>query len=168
MTYRFKKLGKPAFILIILAAITGTVFGFYCSAPSYLGKTKSIVIAYSPFESNALLWIAENQQFFNRNGLNVTLRKYDTGVGSLDGVLNGEVDIASGVSDFAMVGKALHKERIRIIGNIDKTELIYLVARKDAGIENVSDLKGKRIGTTLGTIAHFYLGRFLELHGMSI
>jgi len=55
-----------------------------------------------------------------------------------------------------------------IIGNIDKAEFIYLIGRKDRGIEKVTDLKGKRVGTTLGTVAHFHLGRFLDLHGMSI
>ena len=29
-------------------------------------------------------------------------------------------------------------------------------------LNDVSDLKGKTIGTTFGTIAHFYLGRFLR------
>ena len=40
--------------------------------------------------------------------------------------------------------------------------------RKDRGIEKVSDLRGRKIGTTFGTIAHFYLGRFLNLNGMNI
>jgi len=33
---------------------------------------ESITIGYSPFESTGLLWIAEDQHFFSRNGLNVT------------------------------------------------------------------------------------------------
>ena len=60
------------------------------------------------------------------------------------------------------------KENIRIIANIDKGDFIYIVGRKDREIENVSDLKGKKVGTTLGTAAQFYLGRFLDLHGMNM
>jgi NitT/TauT family transport system substrate-binding protein len=45
---------------------------------------------------------------------------------------------------------------------------VYLVARADRGIAEVSDLKGKRVGTTFGTIAHFYLGRFLNLNGLNV
>ena len=32
----------------------------------------------------------------------------------------------------------------------------------------MADLKGKRVGTTLGTIAEFYLGTFLELNGLKL
>ncbi|MGE5832686.1 MAG: ABC transporter substrate-binding protein, partial [Methanomicrobiales archaeon] len=38
----------------------------------------------------------------------------------------------------------------------------------DRGIARVSDLKGKRIGTTVGTIADFHLGRFLMLHAIGM
>jgi NitT/TauT family transport system substrate-binding protein len=127
-----------------------------------------ITIGYPPFESATLHYIAEDQHFFRRNGLNVTSRKYDTGVASLGGILNGEVDIAVGISEFPLVGRALQKEKIRIIGNINKGEFIYLVGRKDRGIEKVSDLKRKRVGTTFRTVAHFHLGRFLNLHGMNM
>jgi NitT/TauT family transport system substrate-binding protein len=128
---------------------------------------EAVTVAYSPFESTALLWIAEDQQFLRRNGLDITLRKYDSGVGALDALVNGEADIAVGANEFPLVGRALQKEKIRTIGSIAKSEFIYLVGRKDSGIQQVSDLKGKRVGTTLRTIAQFYLGRFLELNGMS-
>jgi len=54
------------------------------------------------------------------------------------------------------------------VGSIAKSDFIYLVGRRDRGIEKVSDLKGKRVGTTTRTIAEFYLGRFLELYGMTM
>lgn len=158
-------------VIIVIAAILAVVLGsmFYLNPrQGYTGKVESITIGYSPFEQNALLWIAEDQHFFEASGLNVTLRKYDTGVGSLDGMLNGEADITVGVTEFPTIGRAFKKERIRIIGTIAKIEQIYLVGRKDRGIENILDLKGKRVGTTLRTIAHFYLGRFLELHSMNM
>jgi NitT/TauT family transport system substrate-binding protein len=156
-------------ILGVVVVAMGVAFVLWLRASKgYSGKVESITIGYSPFESTALLWIAEDRRFFSRNGLNVILRKYDTGVGSLDGMLNGEADIAAGTTEFPVVGRALQKSRIRTIGSIDKSEFVYLVGRKDRGIEKVSDLKGKRVGTTLRTIAEFYLGRFLELHGMNM
>lgn len=154
-------------IVVILAAVLVSMF-YPDSWQGYTGKAESITVGYSPFEQTALLWIAEDRHFFSRNSLNVTLRKYDTGVGSLDGMLNGETDITVGVTEFPTIGMVFQKERIRTIGTLAKIEQIYLVGRKDRGIENVSDLKGKRVGTTLRTVAHFYLGRFLGLHGMNI
>ncbi len=155
----------------VIAALVLVGFGgwYLMNSPAiYSGTPESISIGYSPFESVALFYIAEDQHFFSHNGLNLTSRKYDTGAGALDGMLNGEADIALGTSEFPLVGRAFKKERISTIGCIAKSEFIYLIGRKDRGIEKLMDLKGKRVGTTLGTIAHFYLGRFLDLHGMSM
>ena len=155
-------------IIVLMIVFLGTALVLWLRIPKdYSGKMESITIAYSPFESTGLLWIADDQHAFSRNGLNATLRKYDTGVGSLDGLLKGEADIAAGVAEFPLVGRALQKAKIRIVGNIDKADFIYLVGRKDRGIAKASDLKGKKVGTTFRTVAHFYLGRFLDLNGMN-
>jgi NitT/TauT family transport system substrate-binding protein len=129
---------------------------------------ESITVAYSPFEATALFWIAQDQNFFGENGLHVTPRRYDTGVSSLDGMLNGEADLAVGTNEFPLVGRALQQAEIRTIGSIARSEFIYLVGRRDRGIQQAADLKGKRVGTTFRTIAHFFLGRFLELNGMNM
>jgi len=158
-------------ILLVGISIFGVLamlFGSWSCQKGYSGPVESMTVAWSSFEQEALLWIAEDQNLFNKNGLNVNLQKYDTGAGSLNGMINGEADITIGVSEFPMVTKAFQKSNVRIVGVAAKIEQQYLVARKDKGIEKVSDLKGKRIGTTLGTIAEFYLGRFLELNGISI
>ena len=77
--------------------------------------------------------LPKKSTFLTRNGLNATFRKYDTGVGSLDGMLNGETDITVGTTEFPLVGRALQKARIHTLGSIDKSELVYLVGRKDRG-----------------------------------
>ncbi|MBI4188365.1 MAG: NrtA/SsuA/CpmA family ABC transporter substrate-binding protein [Chloroflexi bacterium] len=163
-----KRLSGVTFTLIVLLGIPLSALGLSCSPQGYSGPVDSIAVAWSPFEQEALLLIAEDQNIFSQNGLDVTLRKYDTGVGSLDGVLKGEADIVAGVTEFPTARRAFEKSGVRIIGAAAKIEQQYLVGRKDRGIEKASDLKGKRIGTTFGTIAEFYLGRFLELNGMSM
>jgi NitT/TauT family transport system substrate-binding protein len=163
-----KKIVAATSIMAVLVLVGFGAWYLMNSPTIYPGTLESITIGYSPFESVALLCIAENQHLFSRNGLNVTSLKYDTGVGALDGMLKGEADIAVGTNEFPLVGRAFQKENISTIGCIAKSEFIYLIGRKDRGIQNVTDLKGKSVGTTLRTIAHFYLGRFLELHGMSM
>jgi len=139
-----------------------------CSPRNYAGPMESITVAYSPFESTALLWVAKDQRYFQENGLTVSFRKYDTGAASLAGVANGEADVVVGISEFPIVKSAFQSEKISVIGNADKGEFIYLVGRNDRGIQKASDLKGKRLGTAKGTISEYYLGRFLELNGMTI
>lgn len=153
---------------IFLFGVLATLFSSWSCQKDYSGPVESITVAWSPFEPGTLLWVAEDQNIFNQNGLDVTLRKYDTGAGSLDGMLNNEADIAFGVTEFPIVRSVFGKSEVRIIGTAARIEQQYLVGRKDRGIEKVSDLKGKRVGTTFGTIAQFYLGRFLELNGLNM
>ena len=93
---------------------------------------------------------------------------YDTGLGTLNALLNGEVDVAAPVGEYALVGKIFGKEPIKTIGAIDKVDYQTLVARKDHGIENISDLKGKTLGVIQKTQEEFYLTRFLELNGIKV
>jgi ABC-type nitrate/sulfonate/bicarbonate transport system substrate-binding protein len=165
------KLRKGAITLIVMVVAVLLIlssFFYLNSAKPYNGPIEPMTVAYSPFESVTLFWVAEDQHFFSQNGVNVTSHRYDTGVGALNGVLSGEADIAVGTNEFPLTVRALNNERIRTIGSISKSEFIYLVGRADHGIKNVSDLNGKTIGTTFGTIAHFYLGRFLVLNGINI
>jgi ABC-type nitrate/sulfonate/bicarbonate transport system substrate-binding protein len=139
------------------------LFALGCSS-----EPQQVDVAYSPFEPTALVWIAEDRQFFSHNGLEVTFLKSDTGPSALDSMLRGEANVAVGIGEFPMVGRVLQGTAGRVVASMDRSELIGVVARKDRGIAEVGDLKGKRIGTTRGTIAEFFLGRFLELHGMSL
>lgn len=164
-----KKDVAVAIAVIALIALAGLGGWFLLeSQKSTAIQVESITAAYSPYEASALFWIAEDRRFFEENGLNLTLRKYDSGAASLDGMIKDEADISVGASEFPLVRKALQNARVWAAGNIDKGDFIYIVARKDRGIGNVSDLKGKRVGTAVGTVAEFHLGRFLALHGMTM
>ena len=157
-----------ATVIIAVSALLG--FGawyFTNSQTAYSGVSESITIGEFPYETAALIYIAEDEGFFSRNGLNVTLKDYDSTSAAIDGLLNNEVDI-SGSPEFTVVGDVFDKENIRIIGCIDKFQTTYIIGRRDKGIEGVSDLKGKKIGVHRGGIGEFYLGRFLDLHGISL
>ncbi len=156
-----------ALVVIALIAVAGygawLLFDTQKNTPASMDP---VVVAWSPYEAGALFWIAEDQDFFEKNGLNVTTRRYDSGAASLDAVVNGDVDLTMGVSEFPLVRMAFQNTDIRAIGNIDKGNFIYLVAGKDR-IGNISDIRGKKVGTALGTVAEFHLGRFLTLNGMT-
>ena len=111
--------------------------------------------------------LLKTSTFLQANGINFTFKTYDTGLATIDDLLNGNVDIA-GAAEYPVVAKAFQKDNISIIASIGKSDIVYLVGLTDRGIRNISDLKGKKIGIPRGTVLEFYLGRFLDLHGMSI
>ena len=80
-------------------------------------------------------------------------------------MLAGNADIAE-AAEFPFAAAVLKNNSISIIAVNDEFVNDYIVALKNHGIENISDLKGKTIGVTKGTIAEFYLGRFLDLNNI--
>jgi ABC-type nitrate/sulfonate/bicarbonate transport system substrate-binding protein len=152
-----------AFIFAMLALVSDAWF-FQNPQTTYLAP-ESIILGVPPLESTALIYIAEDRHFFADNGLNVTVRDYEPAIAGVDGLLNGAVDLA-GASEYAVVVKAFKREDISIIVSGDEVQANYLVGRKDRGIENFSDLRGKKIGIPRGTNVEFYLSRFLNLHGI--
>ncbi len=156
---------QPVHIAMTVFGVVAMVLGSWSCRANDSGQLESIRIGIWPNEINTLIYIAQDQNYFVAAGLNVTITDYASVTEALNGMLNGESDIST-ASEFVLVGKALQREDIRALGSIDKVLQISIVSRKDRGIENVSDLAGKKIGVFKGAVSEFYLGRFLELHGM--
>ena len=125
-----------------------------------------IILGYTPSEAAGLVYIAQDRGFFTANGVQIIDRYCDTGTTAIEALLKGEVDIA-GMSEVPFIGKVFEKHEASAYANLDKLQYVYLVAHKDRGIAVAADLKGKRIGLPRRTIADFYLGRYLELNGIS-
>ncbi len=170
----FRGWGKSPkrFFLVLIVAVVFVVGAFGSMfllnlGIGYAGKAESVTIGMEPNQVNSLIYIAENQNYFAANGLNVTVKDYASGLAAVDGLLANEVDVAT-ATEFVIVGKALTNEGVCTFGTIDRFMQICLIGRRDLGIGDVSDLRGKKIGVSLKTASEFYLGRFLDLHGMSI
>jgi NitT/TauT family transport system substrate-binding protein len=82
-------------------------------------------------------------------------------------MVKGEVDV-SAPAEFVVVSGALRHDKIQILSTSVKCDFFSIIGRKDRGIGKVSDLAGKRIGLARNTIEEFFLGRILDLQGMSI
>jgi NitT/TauT family transport system substrate-binding protein len=158
-----------ATVAIVAIALVGLgAWYFTNSGASSSGTTEPIVIGGPALEQSAFIYIAEDQGYFARNGLNVTIRDdYPSGVGPVSDMMLGRLDISIS-SEYPVIAQVFSKKNISIIGTIDKYQNEEIIGRRDRGIENISDLKGKRIGLPKKTICEFFLGRFLNLHGMGL
>jgi len=148
---------------VAVAMTLALVFGL----PSCDQKVEVINFGAIPSGSAALIYIAQDQGFFETNGISVAVKDYATGVATTDALLKGDVEIAWS-AEFPLVYRAFAKEKISIIAALSRFSDQYLFARKDSRVEKLSDLKGKKIGIPRKTIVEFYLARFLELNGMNI
>jgi ABC-type nitrate/sulfonate/bicarbonate transport system substrate-binding protein len=155
-----------AIILALIIIILGVSY-FQKPPDTYSGPPESIAIAIIPSEYSTLLWVAQDQGYFTGNGLNVTLKEYTTGSSSVNALSTHDADFSLS-SEYAFITQVLNGADIQMVANIDKAENEYLIGRRDRGISNVSDLKGKKIGVLRKGAAEFYLGRYLNLHGISL
>jgi len=95
--------------------------------------TEPITVAFSPFESTALFWIAADQGLFDRNGPPISLQPYDSGAATLGGIVNGDADISIGAAEYPLVRQAFANSSVRALAVMDKGDFIYLIGRKDGG-----------------------------------
>jgi NitT/TauT family transport system substrate-binding protein len=128
-------------------------------------KQEPLTLGLMSIELEGLIYVANEQGYFSDNGLNVSVKDYASGLAAVDGMLRGEVDIAT-ATDFVLAGKAMANNSLVSIGNIDKFSIGDLLVRTDHGISNSSDLIGKKIGVAMGTVAEYNLERFLEKNGI--
>lgn len=128
--------------------------------PKPLGKT--LTIGTSSSITTALLIIAEERSFFEKEGLKVRIKIYKSAANSFDDMLSGNIPI-SGISETPIVYRSFERSDFKIFATAYTTSNDpKIIARSDRNITLPLDLSGKRIGSTRkGQSAHFFLHLFL-------
>jgi len=122
-------------------------------------------VAMTPM--SLLVFAAQDKGFFKKQGLDLSFTEYGAGVLAADGLLKGEVEVAT-AAEFLLVRHNLAGKDLSTIASVSRITDCELIARKDAGISTISDLKGRRIATTSGTALEFFLEYFLTTHGIPV
>ncbi len=155
-------------ILVVIIALGLTVGGYFLLSQrqlkKYTGPVEKITVAGA--RSGALVYVAHDQGFFEENGLDVTIKSFEAGKLAVDALLSGETDMATG-AEFVVVSHSFERDDLRILGVVAAANICKVVARKDRGIIQPADLKGKVIGITKKSAAEFYLGTFLTFNGLT-
>jgi NitT/TauT family transport system substrate-binding protein len=155
-----------AVLLAVLVASAGSWAG--CGrSPAYDGPVEKVSLGLMSGENATLIYVAEREGFFSRYGLEVEIHPYTFGLDALKALERQEVDLAVS-SEFAFVSTSFTLTDLEILASIAELQNLTLVARRDAGINSVAGLKGKRIGMKFGIQSHFMLGRLLVANGLSL
>ncbi len=169
---------KTATGWIIVFAMAGLValggLGFwYWGTPSGsvqppVGPVEKITVSTGTDAKSALLFIAQHYDYFSRNGLEVNLKILPSGKKAVEQLRAGTINIAN-AADFVVVENVFAGfTSLRCLGAIAASDDIMVIARKDRGIQTPGDLRAKSIGVPLGSVAEFFLGRFLTFHHLTL
>lgn len=110
------------------------------------GPLKIITIGTHAGKISGLIFIAQEKGYFRENGLDATVKIYDSGRDAIQDLLAGRIDIG-GCAEFVLVNEIFAgRDDLRVLGSIGMAEINELIARKGRGINQQADLKGKKIG----------------------
>jgi ABC-type nitrate/sulfonate/bicarbonate transport system substrate-binding protein len=108
----------------------------------------------------ALIYLADSQGFFKKHGVDVVIRKYETGPSAISDLTEDKIDIAT-PAEFAFVVQAFKHRDLRIAATICNGSDHDLVVRKDKGIARPQDLRGKSVAVTHGSSGEFFFHNYL-------
>ncbi|EGF33851.1 ABC transporter, perplasmic taurine/sulfonate binding protein [Oxalobacteraceae bacterium IMCC9480] len=98
-------------------------------------------------------------------GIKIEERTFAKGLDVMQAIIAGELDVGATASEAAIAGRA-NGTPIYIVAGFAKGGA-QLVARPDAGIKSVKDLKGKKVGVTRGGIQEVLLAAELGQNGLT-
>lgn len=163
-------------ITFTIAAAIVAVFGVAAYAllghrgpEKYAGPLKKITFGVDFSVISAPVWVAENRGFFQKEGLDVKIKDYSSGRTALVDMLKNEnLDMVT-VAQTPVMYNSFSKDNYAIIaGMACSYDDVLMLARREKGIKTSSDLKGKKIGTPVGSSGHFFVGLFLIHSGLRL
>jgi NitT/TauT family transport system substrate-binding protein len=154
--------------LVVLAALTCFLSASAQPLWADSGPMEKITVSTTADAKSALLFIAQHNGYFSKNGLEVTLKTFPSGKLGCDQLKAGNIDVAN-AADFVLVSEIFAGTKsLRCLGSIAAADDHQVIARKDRGILTPVELRGKRIGVPLGTSAEFFLGMFLPFYDLAL
>lgn len=130
-------------------------------------SNQKITFAYTYQPQSTLAHVATAKGYFKEEGLDVQPLMRSFGKEALQALLENKAEFAT-VAETPVMFSGLKGDKIFVIANIEaSTTNNAVVARKTAGINAPSDLKGKRVGFTAGTTSDFFLDSFLTANGLT-
>jgi len=164
---RQRYLAVSTAVLIVSLAIFCSFSACTRSGDTSRGPSEKVTIAYSTPPYTVLIDIALKQGYFREAGLEVTPKQYAYGKVAFDALLKGEADFAT-VGETPFIFAVMKGEKLSVIATIQTSNKNNaIVARRDKGILVPSDLKGRKIAVTFGTVGEFFMDDFLVSQGIS-
>jgi ABC-type nitrate/sulfonate/bicarbonate transport system substrate-binding protein len=159
---------KASIVLIFLSVLVGCQQSSSESEQQQSAKPlQKITVAYTYQPQSTLVHVAVAKGYFVEEGLDVQPLMRTFGKAALETVLENQADFAT-VAETPVMFNVLKGEKIFVLANIEASSMNNaVVARKDAGIFALGDLKGKRIGFTPGTTTDFFLDSLLTANGLT-
>jgi NitT/TauT family transport system substrate-binding protein len=156
-------------VVIVVFGVIAYVLLRQRGPKKYTGPLERITFGVDFSVISAPVWVAEKRGYFQKEGLDVKIRDYSSGITALRDMLEkGNLNMVT-VAQTPVMYNSFSKNNYAIIAAMACSyEDVLLLTRGENGIKTSTDLKGKKIGTPVGSSGHFFLGLFLVHNGLKI
>ncbi|MEK6709292.1 MAG: ABC transporter substrate-binding protein [Nitrospinota bacterium] len=153
--------------LLLVLSIT---FFFASPAPAAAPEVKVGAVSNT---GGMVVFVAVDKGFFAKHGLDGKAVVRNTGPELSKAVDTGEVDY--GAANVANIPVALERglDVKAVVGYVGGSyakatddNMLGIAVRPDSGVNSIADLKGKKVGTTFGSINDFYLVELARKNGL--
>ncbi|WP_204104479.1 MULTISPECIES: ABC transporter substrate-binding protein [Spirulina sp. CCY15215] len=129
-------------------------------------NTEPIVLGYSTWAGWWPWAIAEEEDLFEANNVNVKLQWFDSYIASMESLAAGKLDANSQTLNdtISFAGDAIHGE-VAVLVNDNSAGNDKIIVSQE--IKSIEDLKGKKVAVEEGVVDDFLLSLALEEKGMS-
>jgi NitT/TauT family transport system substrate-binding protein len=141
-------------------ALSGLAIGLGLAFPA---SAEGVVIGQGVGATWGQFYVAESQKLWQKEGLDPKIVSFPSGGLVLDSLAGGGVTFGT-AAETPVVFATLNGLPIRIIGTLNRHEPFDVVASTD--IKSIKDLKGRKVGYSQGTNAHYYLSLALDQAGL--
>jgi ABC-type nitrate/sulfonate/bicarbonate transport system substrate-binding protein len=149
--------------------LAGLFFIGFCAALSFSGAAAAELIkvrlAQNLSPISGVVIIAKNKQIFEKYGLDVSVVNFTSGRQALEATLAGGADFAT-TAEAPITAAAMAKQPIAMLARMEYSDLKTVVSLA-SGINSLADLKGKRLGITVGTGSEVYTMTLLKRAGLT-
>jgi len=133
--------------------------------PAFAQSRTKIKVGYlETLAVTGQIWTGVEKGYWTNEGLELDLVKFNTGLEMFNAMIGGSLDMLSTgavISNFPARGQG----KVFLINDVEYATA-QLWVRTDKGVSNWSELKGKKIATTVGTTAHVFLDTALRANGI--
>jgi NitT/TauT family transport system substrate-binding protein len=162
----------PGLIVILIVGLT--VFPEFSCKESKLVHLK---VGYTPYISNSPLFLAQDEGYFAKQGLEVELIQTTNFAQTIPLLSQNEIDVYSGALSASFINGVAQNMNIKIVVGKEYAspdgESSALLVRKDlfnsGELDTAAELKGRKVAVpAMGIISHFTLSKVLNTAGLTL
>lgn len=146
---------------LTFAVVTGT------SHPAFADKVIFAIPGQPPIASGVVVFVAQDQGFFKKYGVDVDIRKFENGTAAAQAVVAGSLDLS--LSPTPGVIRMASNASVPVIAIWGMAHPDWILGSTDPKKNKCTDLKGQAVGVdSVGGARSVALGAFLRSCGLTL